>query len=154
MAARQKPYTTWVTELNNILVFLWSNKRRTAGNTMAEFESVDAAHLAQLREVMEGEYVDLLQTYLDNAPKELGRMHNGLWSKDYNTITLAAHTLKGSSSNIGAVRLAQMFKELEHASKQQQPFDVIGETFERIQQEYQLVCAALVQEITKTKSTR
>lgn len=121
---------------------------------MAEFESVDAAHLAQLREVMEGEYIDLLQTYLDNAPKELGRIHNGLWSQDYSAITLAAHTLKGSSSNIGAVRLAQMFKELEHASKQQQPFGVIGEAFERIQYEYQQVRAALALEIDKSKSTR
>lgn len=118
---------------------------------MTDSQPVDTVHLAQLREVMESEYVDLLQTYIDNAPKELARVHNGVWSRDYEIIAAAAHTLKGSSSNIGAVRLSLMFKELEYSARQKKPFETIREEIERIQHEYQLVCDVLNREIEQGK---
>lgn len=120
---------------------------------MTDPQPVDVKHLAQLREVMEGEYVDLLQTYIDNAPKELARVHNGIWSQDYDVIAAAAHTLKGSSSNIGASTLSLMFKELEYLARQKQPLDKIRELIERIQHEYQLVCGVLNHEIEQGKKT-
>lgn len=118
---------------------------------MTDSQPVDAVHLSQLREVMEGEYVDLLQTYIDNAPKELARIHNGVWSRDYDIIAAAAHTLKGSSSNIGAVNLSLMFKELEYLARQKQPIETIRLEIERIQHEYQLVCDVLNREIDQGK---
>ena len=73
---------------------------------------VDLETLEQLREVMEDEFEDLLQTYLEVAPKELDRIAHALRILDGDILASSAHTLKGSSSNLGAHRLAVMCNTL------------------------------------------
>ena len=72
---------------------------------------LDPAVLSGLQEVMEGEYPKLLDTFLDDSQKrvEALRVARG----DAKALGRIAHSFKGSSGNLGAVRLAQLCQRLE-----------------------------------------
>lgn len=80
--------------------------------------SLDAHVVNQLREVMEEDFVDLLQTYLVSVPRELNRLTAAVMSRDIEGIVGSAHAVKGSSANIGALRLSELCKILEHLGRE------------------------------------
>jgi len=51
--------------------------------------------------------------YLGSAPAILGRMGEGAARADINLVREAAHSLKSSSANVGALRLSSLCKEME-----------------------------------------
>ncbi len=55
--------------------------------------------------------VDLFET---NAPALLNRMRVGVAQADLDAARVAAHSLKGSASSLGAQRVAAMAKSMEH----------------------------------------
>ena len=63
-----------------------------------------------LRDVMEGGFADLLDTFLSDSEERIGQLHN---TREAGDLTLVAHSFKGSSSNMGAIRLADLCHELE-----------------------------------------
>ena len=75
---------------------------------------LDPDVLSGLQEVMEGEYPKLLDTFLDDSQKrvEALRMARG----DATALGRIAHSFKGSSGNLGAVRLAHLCQLLEAES--------------------------------------
>ncbi|MGF6098330.1 Hpt domain-containing protein [Pseudomonas sp. 18175] len=75
---------------------------------------LDPDVLSGLQEVMEGEYPKLLDTFLDDSQKrvEALRMARG----DAKALGRIAHSFKGSSGNLGAVRLAHLCQLLEAES--------------------------------------
>ena len=66
--------------------------------------------LAVLREVMEDGYPLLLDTYLNDSELRLAHLRT---FSDTCQLREAAHSFKGSSSNMGALRLAQLCGQLE-----------------------------------------
>jgi len=60
---------------------------------------------------------DLIQIYLDDAPKRLAEIEQASAQKDARKLTLAAHSLKGSSSNFGANQLRAVSEELEELGR-------------------------------------
>ncbi|VVN95223.1 Hpt domain-containing protein [Pseudomonas fluorescens] len=77
---------------------------------------LDRDVLSALQEVMEDEYPMLLDTFLADAAERLVLLHN---TGDARQLMNAAHSFKGSSSNMGAIRLARLCHELEQCAKQQ-----------------------------------
>ncbi|MEX5686757.1 Hpt domain-containing protein [Pseudomonas silesiensis] len=71
--------------------------------------------LSALQEVMEDEYPMLLDTFLADAEERLVLLHK---ADDAQQLMNAAHSFKGSSSNMGAIRLARLCHELEQCAKQ------------------------------------
>ena len=67
-----------------------------------------------LRDVMEGGFADLLDTFLSDSEERLGQLHNAREACD---LTLVAHSFKGSSSNMGAIRLAHLCGLLEERAQ-------------------------------------
>ncbi len=61
---------------------------------------------------------DLIQIYFDDAPKRLVEIEQAVAEKDARKLTLAAHSLKGSSSNFGANQLRLLSEELEQLGRQ------------------------------------
>ena len=59
----------------------------------------------------------VLTTYLNNTPKFLNDLQEGASKQDSTRIRRAAHTLKSSSASIGAIRLADLCRELEEQAK-------------------------------------
>ncbi len=61
--------------------------------------------------------VELIEIYLAEAHHLIVEMKNSIASNKIETFTRAAHTLKSSSANLGALHLAALSKELEGLGK-------------------------------------
>ncbi len=76
---------------------------------------VDYDVLSALQEVMEGEYPVLLETFLNDSEQRLAQLQHALahQATGLPELGMAAHSFKGSSGNLGAVRLAELCSRLE-----------------------------------------
>ncbi|HGM5581223.1 TPA: Hpt domain-containing protein [Pseudomonas putida] len=93
---------------------------------------IDHKLLSDLQEVMEDGYLQLLETFLEDSERRLNQLHE---AKDAHELGMAAHSFKGSSSNMGAVGLAGLCQELEERVRQQ-PLYGIEDLINRIDQEF------------------
>ncbi|CAI8745661.1 histidine phosphotransfer protein HptB [Pseudomonas sp. IT-P171] len=76
---------------------------------------LDRDVLSALQAVMEEEYPTLLDTFLADSEDRLSLLRKA--GGDAKSLEEAAHSFKGSCSNMGAVRLAELCNELEQRSK-------------------------------------
>ncbi|WEK32491.1 MAG: Hpt domain-containing protein [Candidatus Pseudomonas phytovorans] len=96
---------------------------------------IDHKVLRDLREVMEEGYLQLVQTFLDDSERRLSQLHA---AKSAEELGAAAHSFKGSSSNMGAVALAGLCQQLEDRARRP-PLYGIEDLVNRIDQEYLVV---------------
>lgn len=82
---------------------------------------VDRKVLRDLQEVMEGGYLNLLETFLEDSENRLRQLYKARSAEE---LGLAAHSFKGSSSNMGAIGLAELCRQLEERVKQQSLFGI------------------------------
>ncbi|MHC5347932.1 Hpt domain-containing protein [Metapseudomonas furukawaii] len=81
---------------------------------------LDHAVLSALHEVMEDEFVVLLDTFLADSQERLRQIRQALADGDSQAMRLAAHSFKGSCSNMGAPLLAGLCKQLEDLAQRGQ----------------------------------
>jgi HPt (histidine-containing phosphotransfer) domain-containing protein len=90
-----------------------------AGGASAAPDAVDMAALRAFEEMQaEGEpdlIVELIDLYLADAPLKLASILGAAAEADEGTLRCAAHSLKGSSSSLGAGQVAALCEELERA---------------------------------------
>ena len=96
---------------------------------------LDPDVLSGLQEVMEGEYPKLLDTFLDDSQKRIDALRKA--RDDVKALRRIAHSFKGSSGNLGAVRLAQLCQLLETESGG--PASDLGALVDQIDHEFALV---------------
>ncbi|CRM36975.1 MULTISPECIES: Hpt domain-containing protein [Pseudomonas] len=96
---------------------------------------LDPDVLSGLREVMEGEYPKLLDTFLDDSQKRVEALRTA--RDDAKALGRIAHSFKGSSGNLGAVRLAHLCQRLELESIK--PASNLGALVDQIDHEFALV---------------
>lgn len=77
---------------------------------------LDPDVLSALREVMEDDFSTLVDTFLTDSEERLQQLAVAV---DATRILETAHSFKGSSSNMGAVRLAELCHDLEQQAKEQ-----------------------------------
>jgi HPt (histidine-containing phosphotransfer) domain-containing protein len=65
-----------------------------------------------------GLLTELIDIFLADAPKRLQEISTGLGANDLKTVERAAHTLKSSSANIGAIGLSKLCKEMEEIARE------------------------------------
>ena len=86
-------------------------------------QTVDLAILASFDEAQqEGEpdfVVELIDLYLEEAPRFFTSIREALASHDWLTAKRAAHSLRGSSSNLGILQMAMIAGALEHLTADQ-----------------------------------
>lgn len=97
---------------------------------------LDPEVLSGLQEVMEGEYPKLLDTFLDDSQKRVEALRKA--RGDAQALGRIAHSFKGSSGNLGAVRLAQLCQRLEAESVGPGVGD-LGALVDQIDREFALV---------------
>jgi signal transduction histidine kinase/DNA-binding response OmpR family regulator len=82
-----------------------------------DHDALDPAALDMLRELQQSGSESLLRTvvhaFLDSAPELLEDLETGLAQRSAERVQDAAHTLKSSSANVGATRLASLSREIE-----------------------------------------
>jgi HPt (histidine-containing phosphotransfer) domain-containing protein len=76
---------------------------------------LDHKVLSALQDVMEDEYPLLLDTFLADSQERLRLLHK---THDAAQLIATAHSFKGSSSNMGAIRLAELCHQLEQRAKE------------------------------------
>jgi CheY-like chemotaxis protein len=107
---------------------------------------IDARALEAIRSLANAHNPDLLEQivrlYLKSGPQLMAAIREGLDAGDPNKVRVAAHTLKSSSANLGASRLAELCKQLETAAR----LDAMvsdAPPYPDLQAEYERVCNAL-----------
>ncbi len=60
---------------------------------------------------------ELIAIYLEDTPRQLAELQEALTRQDAAKVTRAAHTIKGSSGNFGAVAFARLAQEIETQGK-------------------------------------
>ncbi len=80
---------------------------------MAAQNPVDSETLATLKEVMEGDFQLLIDTFTSDADQRLTDLRELLARRDAGQLRACAHSFKGSCSNIGAPQLAQLCARVE-----------------------------------------
>ena len=99
---------------------------------------LDDAVLAALQDVMEDEYPTLLDTFVADSEERLRLLHQAERDGDAQALRLAAHSFKGSCSNMGAVLLASLCKQLEDLARREQ-LDGVAPLLGHIEREFAIV---------------
>lgn len=83
-----------------------------------KIEHLDFAALAELREVMEDEFEILIETYLNDSAERVIQIQEAAKARDAEALSRAAHSFKGSCTNIGVPVLAKLCMEAESKGKE------------------------------------
>lgn len=82
---------------------------------------IDPEAIENLRELNPGDDGEFLREiagiFLDDTPQRIAELDQSLIAGDLIAFTRAAHSIKGSSSNLGAVILRGAAEALEHEAK-------------------------------------
>jgi histidine phosphotransfer protein HptB len=96
-------------------------------------DHLDQQALSTLKDVMEDDFSLLINTFLQDSENRLKTLDSLIDSDNQDAIRRAAHSFKGSCSNIGASRLAFICAELERKA--------VANELTHIQQEIDLIKA-------------
>lgn len=99
---------------------------------------LDQSVLASLLDVMGEEYPVLLDTFLVDSEERQRHIHEAIVAEDAQALRLAAHSFKGSCSNMGAALLAGLCKHLEEAARRER-LDEAPALIEQIGREFAIV---------------
>jgi CheY-like chemotaxis protein len=112
-------------------------------------DTIDRKVLDTLRSLRRGKAPDLLlkvlHMYLNHAPQLLNTIRDAVAHSDALALQQAAHSLKSSSANVGAMQLAAFSKEMEALGKAQQVTQAVS-LLAAMEAEYTLVEQALQRE--------
>jgi HPt (histidine-containing phosphotransfer) domain-containing protein len=99
---------------------------------------LDSAVLASLQDMLADEYPVLLDTFLADSEERMRLLAAAVRGQDVRLLRLTAHSFKGSCSNMGALPLADLCKQLED-TRQPPSFEAAAVLVERIAAEFALV---------------
>jgi HPt (histidine-containing phosphotransfer) domain-containing protein len=79
---------------------------------------IDRNVLEELYEIMEDDFVSVLESYLKSAPGLMHGIRDAVKAGDLEGLVKSAHPLKSSSANVGAMELSILARELEFKGRQ------------------------------------
>jgi len=109
-----------------------------AARNISVAEHLDSRVLATLQEVMDAEYPVLLDTFLVDSEERLRLLQAACQGGEAESLRQAAHSFKGSCSNMGASLLAELCREMEETARREQ-LDEAPALIERIEREFAIV---------------
>lgn len=99
--------------------------------------------LSELQDLMGDDFAVLLDTYRIDTQQRLSVIRQAIASLNYSEIVSAAHSLKGSSANIGAVKMELLCHNMVMAARAGDEKSII-ELFPSMQLEFDLICRQFV----------
>jgi len=84
---------------------------------MSGKQHLDAAAVAELKGVMGSDFALLAQTFFTDSGQRIEAVRAALDASDAEALRRAAHSFKGSSSNMGAPHLAELCRALEELGR-------------------------------------
>jgi two-component system, sensor histidine kinase and response regulator len=82
--------------------------------------------------------IELIDLYINETPKHIQLITSALHAQDYSALTIAAHTLKGSSLNLGAQHMGALCLKLEELGRSKSQISSEINTNE-IEREFELI---------------
>lgn len=79
---------------------------------------IDDDVIAELRDILQEEFSDLIRDFVDDVPIQLALMQTAIDEGNADGLYRLAHKLKSSCGSIGAPRLAELVRQLEQAGRQ------------------------------------
>jgi histidine phosphotransfer protein HptB len=80
---------------------------------------IDKATFEELKQMSGADFInELIDAFLEDAPKMLGQMQAALATRDVESFRRNAHSLKSNANTFGAVELAVLAKELESMARE------------------------------------
>lgn len=76
---------------------------------------LDIAALDDLKDMLDDALAEIIRSFLDGLPADVAAVEQGLLANAL-AVRAAAHSLKGSSGNLGARALAQQASDMEQAA--------------------------------------
>ena len=76
-------------------------------------DSINKDTIEELKMLMEDDFSILIETFITDSDERVDSLKSAIESMDANSVREIAHGFKGSSSNLGAVRLSEVSFELE-----------------------------------------
>ncbi|MDG4553926.1 MAG: Hpt domain-containing protein [Candidatus Competibacter sp.] len=110
---------------------------------------LDNEVIAELREIMEDEFAELLHTFLGDLPLQLDRLRIAVTQSDADAIKTIAHTIKPTCAYLGALRLAEMFRRMEQAGREK-TLDGVADLLERTRAMASTTIAGLQSQLDRT----
>lgn len=81
---------------------------------------IDQDAIRRLLNVIGGDredFIELMEEFEESTPPLVDKMKSAVAESDFNSLRISAHSLKSNGRDFGAVRLAALCEELEHACK-------------------------------------
>jgi signal transduction histidine kinase/CheY-like chemotaxis protein/HPt (histidine-containing phosphotransfer) domain-containing protein len=86
---------------------------------------IDRSVLGELYEIMEEDFVSVIQSYLKSAPNLMHGVREAVQEQNMDALVKSAHPLKSSSANVGAMDLSVLAKELEFKGRENDTRDLV-----------------------------
>ena len=80
-------------------------------------ERLDSQVLTELQALLEDDFSGLIAIFIPDAQHRLERLQAAIKAQDVNTARMSAHSLKGSSGNMGCVALGHLSDQMEAHAK-------------------------------------
>jgi histidine phosphotransfer protein HptB len=77
---------------------------------------VDFSKLASNLGLDEDEFRELVELFVETSNADINRLENAYHKKDHNEVSEAAHSLKGSSGNLGFMEFSAVAREAERSA--------------------------------------
>lgn len=103
---------------------------------------LDPTVIAELQQVMGGDFAVLVQSFRRDGEQRLALLKEAHEAGDEQALQRQAHSFKGSSSNLGANQVADICLALEKAASADQP-DRKGELIAALEVAFHQACTAL-----------
>ena len=85
--------------------------------TTASGPALNTEVVEDLREVMGVEFLSLIRVFLEDTPRTLERLQAAADSGDTASLVAAAHSLKSTSANLGALDMSELARQIEHGGR-------------------------------------
>lgn len=87
---------------------------------MSDFPAIDPEAINNLRELSPDDdafIIEIIDIFLEDTPRRIAELETALANQDAAVFERAAHSIKGSSANLGANSLRGVAEKLEHHSR-------------------------------------
>ncbi len=105
-------------------------------------EAVDPEALRAIRDLGEDVLSEVIDLFFKTTPEKMGLVRQALADKDPEGVERAAHFMKGSCSNVGALPMQALCHQLQELGASGK-LEGAATEFEKLEREYTNVCKAL-----------
>ena len=84
---------------------------------MSDLPSVDEGALQELKVITEDAFQTIVQTFLDSGEQTIHDIEAAYQSRNFENLHFHAHSLKGASANMGALKLSDLCAQINVLAK-------------------------------------